>query len=70
MSNISLRAERLNRGLSAEAAAAEMGVDKQVLLNAENGSTPRPATAYKIATFYGYLVTDIWPVEEPEGAAA
>ena len=67
MPEINLLAERLNRGLSAASAAKKMGVQKNVLLNAEAGrSLPRPATAYKIAGFYGYAVTDIWPVETRE----
>lgn len=62
---VNLKAERLNRGLSAEAAAKEMGLEKQTLLNAESGSVvPRPANAKVIADFYGFKVTDIWPVEE------
>lgn len=68
---VNLRAERLNRGMSSAAAATEMGISKQVLLNAENRlNVPRPETALKIAEFYGYAVTDIWPVERPEKAAA
>lgn len=62
---VNLRAERLNRGLSSQEAADEMGIEKHVLLGAESGlSTPRPANAKAIADFYGYKVTDIWPLEE------
>ena len=62
---INLRAERLNKGLSLDQAADEIGVAKHVLLGAETGAnTPRPANAFKIAGFYGYKVTDVWPVEE------
>lgn len=62
---VDLRAERLNRGLTAEAAAKEMGVPPQVLKRAERGDTvmPHPRNAFKIADFYGYKVTDIWPIE-------
>jgi len=64
MSEINLKADRLNRGLSAAAAAKEMGIQKNVLLNAESGtSVPRPESAFKIADFYGYSVTQIWPVK-------
>ncbi len=66
---VNLRGERLNRGLSAEDAANEIGISKQVLLNAENRqNTPRPETAKKIADLYGYKVTDIWPVEDQVAA--
>lgn len=71
MPEINLRAERLNKGLSAEAAAREMGVTAATLLNAEiRAFTPRPASAKKIADFYGYKVTDIWPLDESTEAAA
>jgi transcriptional regulator with XRE-family HTH domain len=65
ISTVDLRAERLNRGLSARDAAREMGIDTNTLLRAESREiTPHPRNAYKIASFYGYQVTDIWPVEE------
>lgn len=67
---INLRAERLNRGLTAAKAAEQIGVGKQLLLDAENGATPRPENAKLIADFYGHRVTDIWPVDEPEKVAA
>jgi transcriptional regulator with XRE-family HTH domain len=61
---ISLRAERLNRGLSVAEAAEQMDVGGMTLSRAEQGShTPRPGAAFRIASFYGYQVTDIWPVE-------
>ena len=66
---VNIRGERLNKGLSAKDAADEIGISKQVLLNAENRlNTPRPETALKIAKFYGHQVTDIWPVEERTAA--
>lgn len=69
MPDVNLRAERINRGLSAKAAADEIECDKQVLLNAERGvSVPRPQTAFRIAQFYGYKPTDIWPVEDEVAA--
>jgi hypothetical protein len=66
---VNLRAERHNRGLSAGKAAEQIGVGKQLLLDAENGATPRPENAKLIADFYGYKVTDIWPVETAKAAA-
>lgn len=67
--SVNLRAERLNRGLSANRAAGEMGLNsKTILLSAENGNGVHPENAKKIADFYGYQVTDIWPL--PEEAAA
>lgn len=65
MSEISLKAERINRGLSVNDAAEGMGVDRQALLRAEaGGPMPVPRNAFKIASFYGYKVTEIWPLEE------
>ncbi len=68
---IDLRVERLNRGLSVEQFAKELDVAPHVLRHAEEGGRPRPASALKIASFYGYQVTDIWPVDrEPDSEAA
>jgi transcriptional regulator with XRE-family HTH domain len=62
---IDLRADRLNRGLSQQRAADAIGVTRRQLFKAEHGSQPRnPADALKIAEFYGYQVTDIWPIGE------
>jgi transcriptional regulator with XRE-family HTH domain len=64
MSDFSLKAERLNRGLSLSAAADEIGVPLNVLSRAEAGEgMPHPSNAKRIADFYGCQVTDIWPVE-------
>ncbi len=67
---INLRAERLTRGKSAERMAEAIGVSKRVLLAAEKRVVPRPESALKIASFYGYQVTDIWPVPEHAEASA
>lgn len=67
---LSLKAERLNRGLSLTALAEQIDVPKSTLDRAEQGTEPVPATKLKIAKFYGCAVTDIWPVEVTEKAAA
>lgn len=59
-----LNAERLNRGLTIAAFAAEIGVPLWVIRNALNGGRPTPHNAYVIATYVGAKVTDIWPLEE------
>lgn len=70
MTSGDLRAMRLNRGLSSREAAEQMGIEHRVLLRAENGeSTPHPGNAFKIAAFYGYKVTDVWPVPQVERAS-
>lgn len=72
--SVDLRAERLNRGLTLSAAAEQMGLaSARALQRVEAGeTTPYPQNALKIASFYGYKVTDIWPVEprEPQEQAA
>lgn len=65
---IDLRSERLNRGLSLDALSNEVGVPKSTLARIEQGVTPRPLVQFKVASYYGYRVTDVWPVDE--GAAA
>jgi transcriptional regulator with XRE-family HTH domain len=61
---INLEEERVNRGLSLNQAAGEIRVARNTLAAAEAGGRIRPASAKAIADFYGYRVTDIWPVEE------
>lgn len=65
-----LHAERINRGLTLQALADEIGADKHVLWRAERGTVPVPAMRKRIADFYGVLSTDIWPVAEPDRSAA
>lgn len=56
--------------MSIYAAGEAMGVDPQTLSRVERGEgIPVPRNAYKIATFYGYKVTDVWPIESQESAA-
>jgi transcriptional regulator with XRE-family HTH domain len=63
-----IKSARLNKGLTTRKAAKAIGVTQDILLRAENGATPRPAAALKIAKFYDLAVTDIWPL--PEKASA
>lgn len=65
---MNLVAERLNRGLSPQDAATEIGIARGTLLRAEDGEPIRPAQAKQIADFYGCLVTDIWPVADRSAA--
>lgn len=63
--SVNLKAERLNRGLSLPAASEAMDIPMNVIHRAESGDgRPHPANAKVIADFYGYKVTDIWPLEE------
>jgi transcriptional regulator with XRE-family HTH domain len=66
-----IRELRVNRGLSIAQAAEAIGVTSMTLNRAESGeAVPRPASAYKIARFYGFQVTDLWPLDDPEPRAA
>jgi transcriptional regulator with XRE-family HTH domain len=62
--SVDLKSERLNRGLSLDALAARTGVPKSTLARVEGGGVPNARTAFAIAEFFGYKVTEIWPVEE------
>lgn len=67
---MNLKAERLNRGLTVAEAADRIGVERHVLRDAENlGTVPRPGSAKLIADFYGFRVTDQWPVDDQPVAA-
>lgn len=67
--SVDLKAERLNRGLNLSEAAVEIRVPLNVLQRAESGgSTPQPRNAKAIADFYGYKVTDIWPLDQKAAA--
>lgn len=57
---------RLNKGLSINNAAKEIGIHPQVLSGAEKRATPHPHHAKKIADYHGLQVTDIWRVEDFE----
>lgn len=64
-----LEVERLKRGLSIKAAAAEIGISPSVLVKAEAGEPIQAAKQKAIADFYGYKVTHIWPVQEAVSSA-
>jgi lambda repressor-like predicted transcriptional regulator len=67
---MNLRVERLNSGKTIRARAEEIGVKSHVLRYAEQGGCPRPEQAKRIADFYGVKVTDLWPIDAPDGVAA
>jgi len=67
---VDLEKERLNRGLSLSGMAAEIGIARNTLKSAAAGDPIHPASALKIAEFFGKKVTDIWPIEDTEAAAA
>lgn len=67
---VDLRTERLNRGMSAEAMAAAIGVKPHVVRYVEKtGARPHPANALAIANYFGLTVTEMWPGDEEPAAA-
>lgn len=61
---INLTEERLNRGFSVVQMAEETGVSAATIQRAEDGKSIHPGSAFKIASFLGYKVTEVWPLEE------
>jgi hypothetical protein len=60
---INLTVERINRGLSIRGLSLATGVHQATIKRAEQTGEPiTPRTAFKIASFYGYNVSDIWDV--------
>lgn len=68
-SPVSLRQERLNRGLTLREAAAEIGVSVAALQRAEHDHSLSPSNSKAIADFYGRQVGEIWPVEDRESTS-
>jgi transcriptional regulator with XRE-family HTH domain len=67
---VDLKAERLNRGLSLDALSEAIGVPKSTLARAESGGPqPNARNAFALADFYGFKVTEIWPLPEKASAA-
>jgi DNA-binding XRE family transcriptional regulator len=64
---MNLTAERLNRGLTRNQAAEQIGIARATLVAAEDGRSIAPSSAKQIADYYGCRVTDIWPVDDPDG---
>lgn len=70
--SINLEAERVNLGLTAKAAAAQIGIAGHILRYSETTGRPRPETAKQIADWLGQQydppreikVTDIWPLDD------
>lgn len=59
-----LRAFRLNRGLSQEAIAADVGITRRAWQRAESGLGVRPRHALAIANYVGRSVTELWPEDQ------
>jgi transcriptional regulator with XRE-family HTH domain len=58
---VGIRGLRLRRGLSQVDLAARAGVNRSVIINAENGRRQiRPSTVRKIARALGVTPTELW----------
>lgn len=64
---MNLKAERMNRGLSRAEFGKRIGISRESVRLIEAGAVPRAGTAKAIADFFGCQVTDIWPVDDPNG---
>lgn len=63
-----LTAARVNRGLSRRELAREVGLGRETIRRLEQGERVYPASAKKVADFFGIQATDLLP--EPESRAA
>lgn len=60
---VDIHTDRINRGLSQQQLADQIGVSVDVIRNLEDsGARPRPANARAVAAFYSLSVTDMWPL--------
>lgn len=60
---MTLREERLNRGLTQRQLAAECKVSLTVIQRLEAGDAAHPSNAKKVADYFGCKVTDLMPVD-------
>lgn len=57
---IDLRVERLNKGLSIRALSRAIPMNMATIRAAEAGRPLTPQSAFRLATFFGHLVSDVW----------
>jgi transcriptional regulator with XRE-family HTH domain len=67
---MNFKRERLNRGLSQAKFAKAIGIRPSVYGRLELGKSISPANALKVAQFFEMEVTELFPLEDPEAAAA
>ena len=59
-----LKTARVNRGFSIRGLAREIGIAEQSLRRLEEGEGVHPATAKKVADFFGVNAVDLLPIGE------
>jgi putative transcriptional regulator len=68
---VNLRDLRRDRGLTLAVASEQMGISTAALSLIELGRVnPTPPVAFRVASFYGLRVSDIWPTASGAEAAA
>lgn len=63
MTSFNLPAARLNAGYSIRGLAAEIGIAEHAIRRLEGGESVHPATAKKVADYFGIKVTDLMPLD-------
>jgi predicted transcriptional regulator len=64
-----LTTARLNSGHSIRGLATHLGIGEQAIRRLEAGEPVHPATAKKVADFFGVRVTDLMPLSDDEAVA-
>lgn len=68
MTGFDLPEARLNAGYSVRGLAAEIGVAENAVRRLEAGESVHPATAKKVADYFGIKVTDLMPLHREAAA--
>lgn len=66
----SLERARVNSGFSKRGLALELSLDYRTLVRLEAGESVHPASAKKVADYFGVQVTDLMPLDAGSKAAA
>jgi DNA-binding XRE family transcriptional regulator len=62
--SVFFRRERANRGLTQEKMAKRIGISRRSWWRAEQGLNLSPPIALRVARYFGYDVTELWPVDK------
>jgi transcriptional regulator with XRE-family HTH domain len=67
---MNLRLERLERALTQEEIAEEVGIPQSTWSRAERGFRIQPSSARKIAKYFDRRPKEVWDFDDAEAAAA
>lgn len=59
---------RVNAGLSRELLGMRIGVSRETIRLAEDGFLPGPRIQFALASEFGLMPLDLWPIEHQLGA--